>query len=599
MENHLKFRGICRLYFAGLMVLTTLLCSGMNPQSQNAQSKAVRQSAMEAFSKGLYEPAYRQFNELLVTYPKDPLYKYYSGVCLVKLGRGPEEAASLLKQAQQDASVVRSIPADVLFWYGRALQLAGRFDEAISSFKDFAGKAGKKTARELQVQEYIQQCTAGRGSLPEKAIVSGTVSSGVKSEIKSGEKSSLKETVQKPVAENQKPVREKLPGSYDRALSEALDYQFKADSVFKIAEDLKKKLDRAGTQEKTAIRNQITEAEKLATGLQKQADLKYKEAQSLTPPVISGKQTAPDRSETLEQDSVKKINGKISPASDYSKDGKPANINKQQVITQKGSAKPVDNSSRKDSVNKREITKSGTPAVQKNLEVYSVFEVLQKPVSGMNEKIEINPKIPSGLLYRIQLGVFRNPVSLLYFKGITPVYGFRVAGTDRTNYYAGMFRRIADARKALLAVRQKGFKDAFVVALFSGKVISADRAAALEKEWAKKPFTIVAKGGAEVQKDTVPPTLSFRVEVIRSSKPVRDEVTEEIKKISGSRGYEIIKLDDGSIVYLIGKFITFESAEEYASLLVRNGYRDARVVAWLGKKEIPLETARQLFEKLK
>ena len=55
----------------------------------------------------------------------------------------------------------------------------------------------------------------------------------------------------------------------------------------------------------------------------------------------------------------------------------------------------------------------------------------------------------------------------------------------------------------------------------------------------------------------------------------------------------------GIIAYLIGKFITFESAEEYADLLKRNGYRDAQVVAWLGKKEIPIETARQLFDNLK
>jgi sulfur carrier protein ThiS len=50
---------------------------------------------------------------------------------------------------------------------------------------------------------------------------------------------------------------------------------------------------------------------------------------------------------------------------------------------------------------------------------------------------------------------------------------------------------------------------------------------------------------------------------------------------------------------LVGKFITFETAAEYADLLKRNGYREAQVVAWLGKKEIPIETARHLFDNLK
>jgi sulfur carrier protein ThiS len=58
-------------------------------------------------------------------------------------------------------------------------------------------------------------------------------------------------------------------------------------------------------------------------------------------------------------------------------------------------------------------------------------------------------------------------------------------------------------------------------------------------------------------------------------------------------------MEDGKFAYLVGKFITFETAAEYADLLKRNGYREAQVVAWLGKKEIPIETARHLFDNLK
>ena len=99
--------------------------------------------------------------------------------------------------------------------------------------------------------------------------------------------------------------------------------------------------------------------------------------------------------------------------------------------------------------------------------------------------------------------------------------------------------------------------------------------------------------------DTIPPTLSFRVEVSKSKKPLQDDVVEGIKKMAGARGLDIQTLDDGNIAYLIGKFITFESAAEYSDLLIRNGYREAKVVAWLGNKEIPVETAKQLFENLK
>ena len=53
--------------------------------SQGVEAKPTRQSSLEAFSQGNFEKAYIQFRELLLTYNKDPLYKYYSGVCLVKL----------------------------------------------------------------------------------------------------------------------------------------------------------------------------------------------------------------------------------------------------------------------------------------------------------------------------------------------------------------------------------------------------------------------------------------------------------------------------------------------------------------------------------
>jgi hypothetical protein len=49
-------------------------------------------------------------------------------------------------------------------------------------------------------------------------------------------------------------------------------------------------------------------------------------------------------------------------------------------------------------------------------------------------------------------------------------------------------------------------------------------------------------------------------------------------------------------VYLIGKFITFESAATYSDLLYRNGIKESRVVAYLGNSEIPLDKAKELFE---
>ena len=227
------------------------------------------------------------------------------------------------------------------------------------------------------------------------------------------------------------------------------------------------------------------------------------------------------------------------------------------------------------------------------------FDVCPSPVKDSDEKIVINPDVPDGLIYRIQVAVFRNQVSPSYFKGINPVFGFSNSSSGMTTYYAGMFRRLSDASRALTSVRSKGFRDAFVVAFSGIKRISSDRARILEKEWGNKPFIDLVPTVQETKADTLPPALSFRIAVARTEKPLKDDVTENLIKIAASRGMDILTLNDGSFVYLIGNFITFESASEYADLLVRNGFQDSKVSAWLGNKEIPVQTARELFNSLK
>ena len=126
--------------------------------AQGVQPKPTRQSSFEAFSQGNYEKAYAEFKELLLTYTKDPLYKYYSGVCLVKLNRNPGEATNLLKEAVEGTGNLRTLPSDGLFYLGRAQQMSGKFTEATESYKLYTDRVGKKTSKEMGVPDFIQQC---------------------------------------------------------------------------------------------------------------------------------------------------------------------------------------------------------------------------------------------------------------------------------------------------------------------------------------------------------------------------------------------------------------------------------------------------------
>jgi hypothetical protein len=507
--------------------------------------KATRQTAVTAFDRNDNNEALRQFTELSSTYPKDPLYKYYCGVCLVKLEREPSRASSLLNDAVTGSTAIRTIPEDGLFWLGRAQQMSGKFPEAIGSFEKYSSLTGKKMAKEMNVPEYIKQCQEKKGMV-EETVLPAEAAAVIQPVEKTSETVSPV-TVTTPVI--LKPVPPEDPSAkYDSLLAVALKYQLRSDSITTMAEKLRVTLASTEGNAKNDLRIQVQNLDNLSLESRRQADAAIAEARKLagTPVVPDSAVAEPQVAQvTSVTDTAAKVNPVTAPV----------------------------------------------PEV-KGKEIFSEFEVVEKPVFQPGEKVTVNPDVPAGLIYRIQVAVFRNPVAPSYFKGIKPVHGFRNGSTGITTYYAGMFRKSADASKALSRVRGLGFKDSFVSPLMDKKTVSADRAALLEKEWGGKPLYTVKPA----EPDTVPQTLIFRVEIKRSPKPLPADQVEIMKKMAGARGFDVIVTEKKVSVYLAGKFLTFVSASEYADLLVRNGYRDSKVVAYLGNREIPVETARQLFE---
>jgi len=546
-----------------ILILIGLVISALPVSSQAVKSTPSRQAAMDAFTSGMYDKALGEFTELLKIYTRDPLYRYYSGVCLVKLERDPLNAVELLQHSYQGSGLARSVPQDVLFWLARAQHQAGQFAAAANNYGQFSAKAGRRTAREYNVAEYIRQCNERRGELT-VLTMEQKIRQAVPDEAPvpvAAPAATATATANKPVtATKSDPKPEKLPSGYDRVLREALDYQVRADSLQNLAAAGKKQLAGKSAAQRALSEREIADLEQLSAYWQRMADQRYNEARAMVNEKSPGEEPV-----------------KTQPAR------QPVAVPDKTTPVTKPEPEPV------------------RPAVQSNApeqaELFSIFEVVTKPTYGPGDNITLNPDIPAGLIYRIQLAVFRNPVAPSVFKGITPLYGFTRSGTDLTIYYAGMFRRAADATRAVTTVRQMGFRDAFVVALLDGRAVSAERAAILEKEWGNVSLVPAAVEPADSPENSEPPTLSFRVEAVRSAKPLKDDMVETIRVIAGSRGLDIYATEDDKIAYLIGKFITFESASEYAGLLVRNGYREARVVAWLGTREIDLDVARQLFER--
>ena len=96
-------------------------------------------------------------------------------------------------------------------------------------------------------------------------------------------------------------------------------------------------------------------------------------------------------------------------------------------------------------------------------------------------KIDYDPELPDGLVYKIQLGYYPRQADKSEFYGLYPITGETV-GNDYVLYYAGMFEHYRQASKGKEYVRENAVKDAFIVPFLNGEKVNVKRALEAEKK---------------------------------------------------------------------------------------------------------------------
>jgi hypothetical protein len=87
------------------------------------------------------------------------------------------------------------------------------------------------------------------------------------------------------------------------------------------------------------------------------------------------------------------------------------------------------------------------------------------------KEILVDPPMPPGLFFKVQVGAFKNKIDPSVFQGITPING-ETTSFGVIRYTAGLFRGYKAANMAKGRIRNIGFRDAFVVAFYNGKRIT-------------------------------------------------------------------------------------------------------------------------------
>jgi cell division septation protein DedD len=232
-------------------------------------------------------------------------------------------------------------------------------------------------------------------------------------------------------------------------------------------------------------------------------------------------------------------------------------------------------------------------------------ETSSSPYSAA-KPIPINPPLPEGLVYKVQIGAFRNSIPQNLFKGIQPVTGERTA-TGLTRYTAGLFKEFNGAKSAQDKIHALGFRDAFIVAFLNGKRIPL-------------PQAIASQGGnanTVAVNNTTPDNTSQQQTnntTVQVQNPVNSTSVKDIKgvfysvqigafqhQVTAAQLYNLSPLfsynaPNGYIRYNCGKYdnITKASAEKQ-SIIARTPIKDAFVVAYSDGERIGLPQAAQLL----
>ena len=232
-----------------------------------------------------------------------------------------------------------------------------------------------------------------------------------------------------------------------------------------------------------------------------------------------------------------------------------------------------------------------------------IFLLTDKKVYSQENPIPLNPKIPKGLIFKVQVGAFRNPIPQDLFQGFAPISAEKVRD-DITRYRVGYFKTYQDANQAKNQIRglSSSYRDAFVVAINNGERIKLSEARAIlsNQTVAILPPTSPSSTNSlsnlrtEIAQDltlasvkTIDQTtgIFYSVQIGAFSKPLLKENALNISPLLVSRVNNLYK-------YSTGEFNTLELADIRKAELIDDGIlTDAFIIAYNNGRSISLQQA--------
>jgi len=240
-------------------------------------------------------------------------------------------------------------------------------------------------------------------------------------------------------------------------------------------------------------------------------------------------------------------------------------------------------------------------------EIVSLLEIKSSSIYNKKNPIPINKDLPSGIIYKIQIGAFTKPIPENSFRGLTPITGETRQNSKYIRYFVGLFNTYDAANTALPFIQNSGYKDAFVVAYKDGQRIAVYLAKKENKqqsnyqELAQKETAIVLKtvenNKTKKQLNTKKPNPSIDLANI-SETMYTVQVGAYKTHVSHTRLKNLMPLyndvtNTGLIRYFVGKYVDYNQANQRKNEIRQAGIKDAFVTAFKNGKKISINQARK------
>jgi hypothetical protein len=198
---------------------------------------------------------------------------------------------------------------------------------------------------------------------------------------------------------------------------------------------------------------------------------------------------------------------------------------------------------------------------------------------GNGDKGNGNPDENDGIIYRVQLGAFKNKINRSAFSELPDAIELKTED-GLYKYLTGSYKNIDDAMKQKKVVGRLGFNDAFVVAYKNGKRIPIEKTT--QTQGNNTPVNGNEKG------------VTFRVQVGVFSKEPPADVKEKFSKIKDLTSEPT---GNGQTRYFSGTFSDYKSAADHKSELQKLfGVDDAFIQAYHNGQPVSIQEALDILK---